>query len=213
MPVQITLALFGFFRYISAYLLDHPVRYLVNRHFRKNSKNMATTAKKAALAAPTSTAVKKINVPPHLSPIIPRSRKAEPAAKKAVPAIAVPKVAKAIPAAAKKIAAPAALKPIKTAFTKTTLQAHLAQVAGVDAKTVKAVLGALDATILASMNKKGLGAFTLPGLVNIRAVAVAAKKKRRGVDPFTKVERDFPAKPATVRVSARVLKKLKTAAL
>lgn len=117
------------------------------------------------------------------------------------------------PATVKPAAAPAALKPIKTAFTKTSLQTHLADVSGVDTKTVKAVLGALEATILASMNKKGLGEFTLPGLVAIRATAVAAKKKRRGLDPFTKVEREFPAKPATVRVTARVLKKLKTAAL
>ena len=38
-------------------------------------------------------------------------------------------------------------------------------------------------------------------------------KKRRGIDPFTKVEREFAAKPASVRIKVRALKKLKDAAL
>ncbi len=133
---------------------------------------------------------------------------------------------KAIPAAKKLVAAPqkaapakkpatalALLKPIKTAFNKTTLQAHLAEVAGVESKAVRAVMAALEATMVASLSKKGLGEFTLPGLLKITAQAVPAKKKRRGIDPFTKVEREFAAKPATVRVKVRSLKKIKDAAL
>lgn len=78
---------------------------------------------------------------------------------------------------------------------------------------MKAILAALEATMLASVHKKGLGEFTLPGLLKVTAVAIEAKKKRRGIDPFTKVEREFAAKPATVRVKVRSLKKLKDAAL
>ena len=44
-------------------------------------------------------------------------------------------------------------------------------------------------------------------------INVPAKKKRRGIDPFTKVEREFAAKPATVKIKTRALKKLKDAAL
>lgn len=118
------------------------------------------------------------------------------------------------PAPAKKVvAAPAALKPIKTAFNKSSLQAHLAESTGVEPKAVKAVLAALEATIVASINKKGLGAFTLPGLLKVTAQAIPAKKARKGIDPFTKQERMFAAKPATVRVKVRSLKKLKDAAL
>ena len=40
-----------------------------------------------------------------------------------------------------------------------------------------------------------------------------AKKKRTGIDPFTKQERVFAAKPATVKIKTRALKKLKDAAL
>ena len=105
------------------------------------------------------------------------------------------------------------MKPIKTAFNRTALTAHLATVAGVEPKAAKAVMAALEATILASLSKKGLGGFTLPGLVKINVVHVAAKKKRRGIDPFTKVDREFAAKPATVKVKVRGLKKLKDAAI
>lgn len=121
---------------------------------------------------------------------------------------------KKVPAAKKASApAPGPLKPIKTAFNKSTLQAHLAELSGAEPKTVKAILAALEATMLASVHKKGLGEFTLPGLLKVTAVAIEAKKKRRGIDPFTKVEREFAAKPATVRVKVRSLKKLKDAAL
>jgi nucleoid DNA-binding protein len=107
----------------------------------------------------------------------------------------------------------AALKPIKTAFNKTALNAHLAEQAGVEPKAVKAVLAALEATILASVHKKGLGEFTLPGMLKVTAQSVPAKKKRFGKDPFTGEERWFAAKPATVKVKSRALKKLKDAAL
>ena len=136
----------------------------------------------------------------------PAAKKSAPVAKKTV---AAPKAAPA----KKPVAAVAALKPIKTAFNKTTLQAHLAEVAGVEPKAAKAVLAALEATIVASMSKKGLGEFTLPGLLKITAQAIPAKKKRRGIDPFTKVEREFAAKPASVRVKVRPLKKIKDASL
>lgn len=129
------------------------------------------------------------------------------AAKKAAPA------KKAVKAAAPAKAAAGPLKPIKTALNKTGLIAHLAQAAAVDAKTVKAVIASLEATILASVHKKGLGSFTLPGLLKVNVINVAAKKKRTGIDPFTKQERVFAAKPATVKIKTRALKKLKDAAL
>jgi hypothetical protein len=138
--------------------------------------------------------------------------KAAPAkAVKAAPAKAV-KAAKAAPAKVAK-AAPAALKPLKTAFNKSSLAAHVAEQSGVDAKSVKSVLAALEGAILASVNKKGLGSFTLPGLLKVVVHNVPAKKKRMGKDPFTGVERMFAAKPATVKIKTRALKKLKDAAL
>ena len=79
--------------------------------------------------------------------------------------------------------------------------------------TVKAVLAAVEESISGAISKKGAGSFTLPGLLKIGVQKVPAKKKRIGKDPFTGVEREFPAKPATVRIKPRAMKKLKDAAL
>ncbi|ACR31273.1 HU family DNA-binding protein [Burkholderia glumae] len=136
--------------------------------------------------------------------------------KAAAPAkkVAAKKAAPAKKVVAKKAAAkvPAAPTPIKESFTKASLATHIAERAEVELKTVKAVLATLENVILGSIHKKGAGEFTLPGLLKISAQAVAAKKKRFGKDPFTGEERWFPAKPASVRVKARALKKLKDAA-
>jgi nucleoid DNA-binding protein len=117
------------------------------------------------------------------------------------------------PKAAKAPAKPAAIKPVNENFSKSALVRHLAEAAGVEAKQVKAVLACLEATIFGAVHKRGSGAFTLPGLFKITTMKVAAKPRRQGKDPFTGQERWFDAKPATVRVKARALKKLKDAAL
>ena len=116
-------------------------------------------------------------------------------------------------AAPRAAAAPSAIKPIKTAFNKTSLVAHLAEQSGVEPKATKAVLAALEGAVLASVHKKGIGEFTLPGLLKVTAQSIPAKKKRFGKDPFTGEERWFAAKPASVKIKSRALKKLKDAAL
>jgi nucleoid DNA-binding protein len=118
---------------------------------------------------------------------------------------------KAAPKAAAK--APAAPKPIKEALSKSGLVAHLAETTGVVAKDVRAVLAALEGAVAGSVHKKGAGSFTLPGLLKISAISVPAKPKRKGINPFTKEEQWFAAKPATVKVKIRPLKKLKDAAV
>ncbi|HTH73477.1 MAG TPA: HU family DNA-binding protein [Trinickia sp.] len=145
------------------------------------------------------------------------STSAKKVAKKAAVAPAKKAVAKKAPAktaAAKKVAVKAsgAPTPIKDTFTKASLAAHLADRSAVEPKSVKAVLSALEDTILGSVHKKGAGEFTLSGLLKIVVQAVPAKKKRFGKDPFTGEDRWFPAKPASVRIKARALKKLKDAA-
>ena len=116
-------------------------------------------------------------------------------------------------APAKKIApAAAAPKPIKEALTKSGLIAHIAEVSEVAAKDVRAVLAALEGAISGSVSKKGVGQFTLPGMMKITASKVPAKPKRRGINPFTKEEVWFAAKPASIKLKVRPLKKLKDAA-
>ena len=111
-----------------------------------------------------------------------------------------------------KAAKPAANKPIKEALSKSGLVAHLSEATGVIARAVRNVLAALEGAVAASLSKKGVGSFTLPGLLKITAVSVPAKPKRKGVNPFTKEEQWFAAKPATTKVKVRPLKKLKDAA-
>jgi len=123
-------------------------------------------------------------------------------------------MAKKAKKAAKKAAPkkPAAPKAIKEALSKSGLVAHIADATGVAAKDVRAVMGALEGAVHASVSRKGAGTFTLPGLLKISAVSVPAKPKRKGINPFTKEEQWFAAKPASVKVKVRPLKKLKDAA-
>ena len=121
-------------------------------------------------------------------------------------------VKKATPAAkAKPAAANLTVKPISAPFTKASLVAHLADIAAVEVKSVKNVLAALEATVLGALHKKGLGEFTLPGLLKVVAQKIPAKAKRFGKNPFTGQEQWFAAKPASVRIKVRPLKKLKDA--
>ncbi|RCS30201.1 DNA-binding protein [Rhodanobacter denitrificans] len=109
-------------------------------------------------------------------------------------------------------AAPAAPKPIKEVLNKSSLVAHITEASGVLAKDVRAVLAALEGAVAGSVHKKGAGSFQLPGLLKITAVSVPAKPKRKGINPFTKEEQWFAAKPASTKIKIRPLKKLKDAA-
>lgn len=145
----------------------------------------------------------------------------KPAAKKPVAAKAPAKKAAAKPAATK-AARPAAagapnvkpgpLKPIAKPLGKTGLITHLAETAAVEMKAVKAVLASLEATIFASLHKKGARSFTWPGLFKATVVSVPARPARKGINPFTKAEQVFAAKPASTKVKVRMLKKAQDAA-
>jgi len=124
--------------------------------------------------------------------------------------MATKKVAKK--AAKKSASKPAANKPIKQSLGKAGLVEHITEAAGVMAKDVRAVLAALEGAVIGSVNKNGARMFVLPGLLKITVATIPAKPKRKGINPFTKQEQWFAAKPATVRVKVRPLKKLKDAA-
>ena len=109
-------------------------------------------------------------------------------------------------------AAPKAPQTIKSVLTKSALVAHLSGTANVAAKDVRALLAALENAIHASIGKKGARVFVLPGLLKITVTNVAAKPARKGINPFTGEPTTFKAKPATVKVRVRPMKKLKDAA-
>ena len=119
---------------------------------------------------------------------------------------------KAAKKAAPKSAKPAANKPIKNVLGKSGLVDYIATTSEMMAKDVRAVLAGLEGAVIGSVNKNGARTFILPGLLKITVASIPAKPKRKGINPFTKQEQWFAAKPATVKVKVRPLKKLKDAA-
>ena len=119
---------------------------------------------------------------------------------------------KAKKASPKSAAKPAAPKTIKQVMSKSGLVEYIAIASAVAAKEVRAVMAAFEGAVLGSVNKNGARSFVLPGLLKVTVTQVPAKPKRKGINPFTKQEQIFAAKPASVRVKVRPLKKLKDAA-
>ena len=126
---------------------------------------------------------------------------AKPAAKKvAAKKVAVKKVA----AAPKKATAA-----VTTKLSKSQVLTSIADATQLNRKQVGAVFDELESLISRSIGKKGLGEFTLPGLLKITTVKKPARKARKGINPFTGEEVMFKAKPASTAVKVRPLKKLK----
>ena len=68
---------------------------------------------------------------------------------------------------------------------------------------------ALGDLIGKNIGKKGPGIFAVPGLMKITVVNKPATKARKGINPFTKEEVMFKAKPARKVIKVRALKALK----
>ncbi len=120
------------------------------------------------------------------------------AVKKATAQKAAPKAA-----VVKKITA------IKEPMTKAALYAAIAERTDVSKKDVAAVFEELSNLVDGHVRKRSAGSFTLPGLLKITTVKKPAKKARKGINPFTGEETMFKAKPASIQVKVRPLKKLK----
>ena len=60
-----------------------------------------------------------------------------------------------------------------------------------------------------SLSKRGPGVFNVPGLMKVKVVRKPATKARKGINPFTKEETIFKAKPARNVVKIQPLKALK----
>lgn len=101
------------------------------------------------------------------------------------------------------------MKPVKTKLSKSQMFEALAEDSGVPKSEVQKVWGSLERLIEASICERGYGQFTLPGLMKVTTVRRPAIKARRGINPFTKEEIWFKAKPATTGVRIRALKKMK----
>ena len=115
---------------------------------------------------------------------------------------------------ARKVKAVIEVKPIKEKLSRMGLINHLVDETAVEAKSVKKVLAALEATIKGSIMKKGLGEFTFPGLFKVKT---KFKPKQKGGEkkqnPFKPGEFIITKpKPASIKVKILAMKKLKDAA-
>ena len=103
------------------------------------------------------------------------------------------------------MAAKKATKPM----TKTEILTALVESTGLSKKEVASVLDELGTLIGKSLGKKGPGVFNIPGLMKVKVIRKPATKARKGINPFTKEEMVFKAKPARNVVKILPLKGLK----
>ena len=93
--------------------------------------------------------------------------------------------------------------------TKSEILARISEQTELPRKQVAAVFEALSGEIKNALGKKGPGLFVVPGLMKVTLVQKPATKARKGINPFTKEEVMFKAKPARRVVKIRPLKNLK----
>ena len=127
----------------------------------------------------------------------------------AKPKVSKPKTSKS------KISKPEAapLRPVKEAFTKAALINLIAEQNEIPRKTAVGVFATLESVLLGSVHPRGVGEFTLPGLLKVTLRKVPARRAGTLVrNPATGEMVKGAAKPASMRVKIRALSKLKTAA-
>jgi nucleoid DNA-binding protein len=93
--------------------------------------------------------------------------------------------------------------------TKSEILQGIAQKTELSRKQVASVFEALSDQIKNNVGKKGPGIFVVPGLMKITVIQKPATKARMGINPFTKQEVMFKAKPARKVIKVRPLKALK----
>ena len=109
---------------------------------------------------------------------------------------------------------PAAIRPVKDILTKSALIGLLAEENSITRAQAAGVFASLENALLGSVHPKGAGAFILPGLMKVTLRKVPARKAGTLVrNPGTGEMMKAAAKPASVRVKVRPLKKLKSAAI
>ncbi len=95
------------------------------------------------------------------------------------------------------------------AATKSEIITSIAATTELSRKQVASVFDALSGQIQAAFGKKGPGVFVVPGLMKVMVIVKHATKARKGINPFTKQEQMFKAKPARKVIKVRPLKALK----
>jgi len=97
----------------------------------------------------------------------------------------------------------------KKVMNKTEVLAALCEATGLSKPQVASVFAELSSLIRRNLQESGPGAFVIPGLMQVKVIRKPAKPERKGINPFTKAEMIFKAKPAKNVVKVVPLKALK----
>ena len=84
----------------------------------------------------------------------------------------------------------------KKPMNKTEILAALCETTGLTKQQVGGLFDELAALIRRNLTQEGPGVFAIPGLMQIKVVRKPATPERKGINPFTKEETVFKAKPA-----------------
>jgi nucleoid DNA-binding protein len=121
--------------------------------------------------------------------------------------------AKTAPTSKAKKTETASIRPIKETLTKSALINYLAEKNDIPRKTAASVYATLESLFLGSVHPRGVGEFSLPGLIKVSLRKVPARKAGALVrNPANGEMMKAAARPASMRVKIRALSKLKTAA-
>jgi nucleoid DNA-binding protein len=101
--------------------------------------------------------------------------------------------------------APTSKKPM----TKTEMIAALAELTGLTKKQVASLFDELAKLVEKELGEEGAGIFNVSNLLKIKVVRKPATSERKGINPFTKEETVFKAKPAKNVVKLVPLRGLK----
>ena len=93
--------------------------------------------------------------------------------------------------------------------TKSEVISALAEANDMSRKDVTAFFDSMGKMIKKDLGRSGPGMFNVPGMMKIKVVRKPATKARKGINPFTKEEMMFKAKPARNVVKVLPLKSLK----
>jgi nucleoid DNA-binding protein len=112
-------------------------------------------------------------------------------------------------AQAKKRTSVRKIAPVNQPMTKAAVMEEIALNTQLTKKQVSSVLEELAILIERHIKKRSPGQFTLPGLMKIEVKRKPATKARKGINPFTREETVFKAKPARNVVRIKPLKRVK----
>ncbi len=117
---------------------------------------------------------------------------------------------KSTPKAAKAAPKPKKLSPANKPRTKGEFYNTVADQTELPRKQIAQVFDAMGKVIAADLSKSGPGILNVAGLMKVMVQRKPATKARKGINPFTKQEVMFKAKPARNVIKIRPLKALKS---